>query len=146
MWFKVYRNVNDIRKQIIVFTKKHIIILFTHKSIHNSDKKDIKYRIYYPCWATSLVVNKQFWSIKSNVCPWVCFCQNWRLLFHIGHFVYTVKAGKSDITRNQAIISDWQVIAILSNKYYEDLFFLSSVNVITHLFSTTSEKGEPEFV
>jgi hypothetical protein len=27
MWFKVHRNVNDIRKQIIVFIKKHIIIL-----------------------------------------------------------------------------------------------------------------------
>jgi hypothetical protein len=38
MWFKIHRNVNNIRKQIIVFIKKHIIILFTHKSIHNSDR------------------------------------------------------------------------------------------------------------
>jgi hypothetical protein len=48
MWFKVHRNVNDIRKQIIAFIKKHIIILFTHKSIHNSDRKGIKYRMSYP--------------------------------------------------------------------------------------------------
>jgi hypothetical protein len=62
MWFKVHRNVNYIRKQIIAFTKKHIIILFTHKSIHNSERKGIKYRMSYPRWSTSLVVNKQFWS------------------------------------------------------------------------------------
>ena len=43
MWFKVHLNVNDIRKQIIAFRKKHIIILFTHKSIHNSDRKGIRY-------------------------------------------------------------------------------------------------------
>ena len=65
MWFKVHRNVNDIRKQIIAFIKKHIIILFTHKSIHNSDRKGIKYRMSYPRWSTSLVVNKQFWSDQS---------------------------------------------------------------------------------
>ena len=59
MWFKVHRNVNDIREQIIAFIKKHIIILFTHKSIHNSDRKGIKYRMPYPRWSTSLVVNKQ---------------------------------------------------------------------------------------
>jgi hypothetical protein len=53
MWFKVHRNVNDIRKQIIAFIKKHIIILFTHKSIHNSDRKGIKYRMSYPCWSTT---------------------------------------------------------------------------------------------
>ena len=67
MWFKFHRNVNDIRKQIIAFIKKHIIILFTHKSIHNSDGKDIKYRMSYPRWSTSLVVNKQFWSDQSAV-------------------------------------------------------------------------------
>ena len=67
MWFKVHRNVNDIRKQIILFIKKHIIILFTHKSIHNSDRKGIKYRMSYPRWSTSLVVNKQFWSDQSAV-------------------------------------------------------------------------------
>jgi hypothetical protein len=67
MWFKVHRNVNDIRKQIIAFIKKHIIILFTHKSIHNSDKKGIKYRMSYSRWSTSLVVNKQFWSDQSVV-------------------------------------------------------------------------------
>ena len=67
MWFKVHRNVNDIRKQIIVFIKKHIIILFTHKSIHNSDRKGIKYRMSYPCWPTSLVVHTQFWSDQSAV-------------------------------------------------------------------------------
>ena len=60
MWFKVHQNVNDIRTQIIVLIKKHIIILFTHKSIHNSDRKGIKYRMSYPRWSTSLVVNKQF--------------------------------------------------------------------------------------
>jgi hypothetical protein len=60
--FKFHRNVNDIRKQILVFIKKHIIILFTHKSIHNSDRKGIKYRMSYPRWSTSLVVHKQFWS------------------------------------------------------------------------------------
>jgi hypothetical protein len=63
MWFKVHRNVNDIRAQIIVFIKKHIIILFTHKSIHN--RKGIKYRMSFPRWATSLVVSKQFWSDQS---------------------------------------------------------------------------------
>jgi uncharacterized YccA/Bax inhibitor family protein len=47
--------------------KKHIIILFTHKSIHNSDRKGIKYRMFYPRWSTSLVVNKQFWSDQSAV-------------------------------------------------------------------------------
>jgi hypothetical protein len=67
MWFKVHRNVNDIRKQIIAFIKKHIIILFTHKLIHNSDRKGIKYRMSYPRWSTSLVVNKQFWSDQSAV-------------------------------------------------------------------------------
>jgi hypothetical protein len=67
MWFKVHRNVNDIRKQIIAFIKKHIIILFTHKSILNSDRKGIKYRMSYPHWSTSLVVNKQFWSDQSAV-------------------------------------------------------------------------------
>jgi len=68
MWFKVHRNVNDIRKQIpvIVFIKKHIMILFTHKSIYNSDRKGIKYRMSYPRWSTSLV-NKQFWSDQSAV-------------------------------------------------------------------------------
>ena len=50
---KVHRNVNDIRKQIIVFIKKHILILFTHKSIHNSDRKGIKYRMSYPRLNTS---------------------------------------------------------------------------------------------
>jgi hypothetical protein len=45
----------------------HIIILFTHKSIHNSDRKGIKYRMSYPRWSTSLVVNKQFWSDQSAV-------------------------------------------------------------------------------
>jgi hypothetical protein len=53
MWFKVHRNVNDIRKQIIAFIKKHIIILFTHISIHNSDRKGIKYRMSYPRWSTT---------------------------------------------------------------------------------------------
>ena len=67
MWFKVHRNVNDIRKQIIAFIKKHIIILFTHKSIHNFDRKGIKYRMSYPRWSTSLVVNKQSWSDQSAV-------------------------------------------------------------------------------
>ena len=67
MWFKVHRNVNDIRKQIIAFIKKHIIILFTHKSIHNSDRKGIKYWLSYSRWSTSLVVNKQFWSDQSAV-------------------------------------------------------------------------------
>jgi hypothetical protein len=67
MWFKVHRNVNDIRKQIIAFIKKHIIILFTHKSIHNSDRKGIKYRMSSPRWSTSLVVNKQFLSDQSAV-------------------------------------------------------------------------------
>jgi hypothetical protein len=67
MWFKVHRNVNDIRKQIIAFIKKHIMILFTHKSIHNSDRKGIKYWMSYPRWSTSLVVNKQFWSDQSAV-------------------------------------------------------------------------------
>jgi hypothetical protein len=52
MCFNVHRNVNDIRKQIIVFIKKHIIILFTHKSIHNSDIKGIQYRMSYPRWST----------------------------------------------------------------------------------------------
>jgi hypothetical protein len=66
MWFKVHRNVNDIRKQIIAFIKKHIIILFMHKSIHNSDRKGITYRMSYPHWSTSLV-NKQFWSDQSAV-------------------------------------------------------------------------------
>jgi len=65
--FKVHRNVNDIRKQIIVFIKKHIITPFTHKSIHNFDRKGIKYWMFYPCWSTSLVVNKQFWSDQSAV-------------------------------------------------------------------------------
>jgi hypothetical protein len=67
MWFKVHRNVNDIRKQIIAFIKIQIIILFTHKSIHNSDRKGIKYRMSYPRGSTSLVVNKQFWSDQSAV-------------------------------------------------------------------------------
>jgi hypothetical protein len=67
MWFKVHWNINDIRKQIIAFIKKHIIILFTHKSIHNSDRKGIKYRMSYPRWSTSLVVNKPFWSDQSAV-------------------------------------------------------------------------------
>jgi hypothetical protein len=67
MWFKVHRNVNDIRKQIIAFIKKHIMILYTHKSIHNSDRKGIKYRISYPRWSNSLVVNKQLWSDQSAV-------------------------------------------------------------------------------
>ena len=67
MWFKVHRNVNDIRKQIIAFIKKHIIILFTHKSIHNSDRKGKIYRMSYPGWSTSLVVSKQFWSDQSAV-------------------------------------------------------------------------------
>ena len=48
-------------------TNKHILILFTHKSIHNSDRKGIKYRMSYPRWSTSLVVNKQFWTDKSAV-------------------------------------------------------------------------------
>ena len=38
-----------------------------HKSIHNSDRKGIKYRMSYPRWSTSLVVNKQFWSEQSAV-------------------------------------------------------------------------------
>jgi hypothetical protein len=67
MWFKVHRNVNDIRKQIIAFIMKHIIILFTHKSIHNSDRNGIKYWMSYPRWSTFLVVNKQFWSDQSAV-------------------------------------------------------------------------------
>ena len=67
MLFKVHRNVNDIRKQIIAYIKKHIIILYTHKSIHNSDRKGIKYRISYPRWSNSLVVNKQLWSDQSAV-------------------------------------------------------------------------------
>ena len=67
MWFNVHRNVNDIRKQIIIFIKKHIIILFTHKSIHNSDRKGIKYRMSYPRWLIFLAVNKQFWSDQSAV-------------------------------------------------------------------------------
>ena len=66
-WFKVHRNVNDIRKQIVNFIKKHIIILFTHKSIHNSDRKGTKYRMSCTRWSTSLVVNKQFWSDQSAV-------------------------------------------------------------------------------
>jgi hypothetical protein len=57
---------HTIWKQIIAFIKKHIIILFTHKSIHNSDRKGIKYRMFYPRWSTSLVVNKQFWSDQSS--------------------------------------------------------------------------------
>ena len=52
---------------VIAFIKKHIIILFTHISIHNSDRKGIKYRMSYPRWSTSLVVNKQFWSDQSAV-------------------------------------------------------------------------------
>jgi hypothetical protein len=67
MWFIVHRNVNDIRKQIIPFIKKHILILFTHTEMHNSDRKGIKYRMSYPRWSTSLVVNKQFWSDQSAV-------------------------------------------------------------------------------
>jgi hypothetical protein len=38
-----------------------------HTSIHNSDRKGIKYRMSYPRWSTSLVVNKQFWSDQSAV-------------------------------------------------------------------------------
>jgi hypothetical protein len=58
---------NDIRKQIIVFIKKHIIILFMHKSIHNSDRKGIKYRMSYPRWSTSLVrINRQLIKMKQG--------------------------------------------------------------------------------
>ena len=35
--------------------------------MHNSDRKGIKYRMSYPRWSTSLVVNKQFWSDQSAV-------------------------------------------------------------------------------
>ena len=65
MWFKVHRNVNDIRKQIIAYIKKHIIILFTHKSIHNFDRKGIKYWMSYPRWSTSLVDQNET-SKRSN--------------------------------------------------------------------------------
>ena len=36
-------------------------------NIHNSDRKGIKYRMSYPRWSISLVVNKQFWSDQSAV-------------------------------------------------------------------------------
>ena len=69
MWFKVHRYVNVIRKQIIACIKKHRIILFTHKSIHNFDRKGIKYRMSYTRWSTSIVVNLlvSFWSDQSAV-------------------------------------------------------------------------------
>jgi hypothetical protein len=53
--------------------------------------------------------------ITSNVCLWACFCQNWRLLFHNGHLVYTLK---SDITKQLCRI--WRGVGILGGKYYEN--------------------------
>jgi hypothetical protein len=41
--------------------------MYTRKSIHNSDRKGIKYRMSYPRWSTSLVASKQFCSDQSAV-------------------------------------------------------------------------------
>jgi hypothetical protein len=69
MWFKVHRNVNDIRKQIIAFIKKHIIILFTYKSIHVSGFRwwDHKPLLRIPVlvvgsWGSWFLLLVSFWS------------------------------------------------------------------------------------
>ena len=52
------------------------------------------------------------------MCLWVCFCQNWRLLFHNGQWNLANQTLRGTIQ----LCRIWQGIAILSDKYYKDVF------------------------
>ena len=52
------------------------------------------------------------------MCLWACFCQNWRLLFHNGQWNLANQTLRGTIQ----LCRIWQGIAILSDKYYKDVF------------------------
>jgi hypothetical protein len=74
MWFKVHRNVYDIRNQIIAFIKKHIIILFTHISIFMTKRAALLCTISNVCIRVYVVGSQTIAAysrvIRSSINSW----------------------------------------------------------------------------